>query len=236
MGGDKMKPEVSVVLPTYNEAGNIVQLIREIKKEMKGRRTEFIVVDDNSPDGTSGMVRKLNDRSVKLILRKSERGLASAVLRGIDESRGGIVVLMDTDFSHPPEVIPTLVRMTGKCDMAFASRYVEGGNMAGSRLQYFLSKVFNSVIKRMLGIGVLDSTGGFFAARRAALASVDRRAFTGYGDYCFRMLYAAKRLDCRIAETPFSYRPRKSGSSKTNIAQACLSYLAAALRLRIFGL
>src|SRR5919198_6575971 len=106
-------PEVSVVLPTYNEARNIADLVDAIGAALSGRPGgyETIVVDDDSPDGTAGVVRtRFGDRpEVCLIVRTDERGLASAVRRGIEASEGDVVAVMDTDFNHDPAMLPQMV-------------------------------------------------------------------------------------------------------------------------------
>ncbi len=232
-----MATKVSVVLPTYNEKGNIAGLSEELINEIKkaGYAPEIVIVDDSSPDGTGEEAKKLAAKhgEVKAILR-TERGLGTAVLRGIKESSGEIVVLMDCDFSHPPKFVPAMLKEIENSDAVFASRYVKGGSMNTDRLQYFLSLLFNYAIKTLLGIKVIDSTNGFFAIRRKALDELRmEQVFRGYGDYCFRMLYALKPKRLIIKEAPFSYMPRRYGRSKTSLLKAGVSYWAEALRLRI---
>ena len=101
--------KVSVILPTYNEAGNIVKLIKALKTQIKkiNLTPEIIVVDDDSPDGTA---QKCKNQNIKLIVRKNQRGLATAILKGIQNSSGSIIVLMDTDFNHQPQDIPRLLK------------------------------------------------------------------------------------------------------------------------------
>ncbi len=232
-----MATKVSVVLPTYNERGNIVELSKELIKEIRGSgyAPEIVIVDDSSPDGTAEEAKKLaaKHKEVKAIIR-TERGLGTAVLRGIRESTGSIIVLMDCDFSHPPKFVPLMLKEIENADAVFASRYVKGGSMNTDRLQYYLSMLFNYAIKTLLGIRVVDSTNGFFAIKRDALEGPRmERVFRGYGDYCFRMLYALKPKKLRIKEIPFNYMPRRYGRSKTSLIKAGASYGIEALRLRI---
>ena len=232
-----MATKVSVILPTYNERGNIVELSKELIKEVKrsGYVPEIVIVDDSSPDGTGEVAAALSkkNKSVKAIVRK-ERGLGTAVLRGIRESSGSIIVLMDCDFSHPPKYVPVLLKELENADAVFASRYVAGGSMGTDQVQYYLSKLFNNVIKMLLGITVLDSTGGFFVIKRNVLKGLDmERVFTGYGDYCFRMLYALKPVKLKIKEVPFQYMPRRYGKSKTPLLKSGISYGIEALKLRL---
>jgi dolichol-phosphate mannosyltransferase len=233
-----MKKSVSVILPAYNEKGNIVGLCEEILAAVSwaGYRCQIVIVDDNSPDGTFDSVRELmkKHRNVKGILRTSERGLATAIMRGIRESSGEIIVLMDCDFSHPPADIPRLLaEIENGADAAFASRYVRGGKMKTDRLQFYLSLLFNGTIKVLLNVAVLDCTNGFFAMRRDALSGLPmERVFSGYGDYCFKLLYALKRKK-KIVEIPFHYMPRRYGNSKTSLLKTGLSYGIGALKLRL---
>jgi dolichol-phosphate mannosyltransferase len=232
-----MATRVSVILPTYNEKGNIAELSRALIPQVRkaGYAPEIVIVDDSSPDGTGKLAKELSKRhrEIKAVVR-TERGLATAVLRGVRESTGSIIVVMDTDFSHPPEFVPALLREMEGADAVFASRYVMGGSMRMDVLQYWFSKLFNYVIKALLGIKVLDSTGGFFAIRKDALKGVlTESVFHGYGDYCFRMLYALKPARLKIREIPFKYMPRRYGKSKTPLLKTAIKYGIEALRLRL---
>ncbi len=228
--------KISVIVPTYNESGHIIAFIEALISEIKksGNTPEIVVVDDSSPDGTGKLVTRYaqKHREVKAIVRK-ERGLATALKRGITESSGDILVFLDSDFSHPPKDIPRLIRAAENADAVFASRYVKGGKMYGPKIQYALSWLFNVIIKIVLGIPIIDSTGGFFIIRRNVLTELPLdRIFTGYGDYCFKLIYALKGK--RLREIPFIYQPRRSGKSKTpNLAITGLSYWKQALLLRL---
>ena len=232
------KLKVSVLMPTYNEKGNIYPLAEEIIKRLRkaGYEDEIIIIDDNSPDGTWESVKKLQKKykSVKGILRTKERGLGKALKRGINESTGEVITIMDCDFSHPPEIIPIMLKELHNADAVFASRYVKGGNMKTNKPQYYLSKLFNHSMKAFLGIQVLDCTNGFFVMRKKALEGLDMDGiFDGYGEYSFNLLYALKPKNLRIKEIPFSYMPRRYGSSKTRLLHAGISYWIQAFRLRL---
>lgn len=233
--GKKLK--VSVIMPTYNERGNIKKLAEEIIKRLRksGYEDEIIIVDDNSPDGTGKVAKQLEKKhkSVRAILRK-EKGLGTALKRGISESTGDVVAVMDCDFSHPPEIIPIMLKELNNSDAVFASRYVKGGSMNTNRLQYHLSKLFNYSIKSFLKIQVLDCTNGFFVIRKSALKGLDMdRIFRDYGEYCFNMLYFLKPKKLKIKEIPFSYMPRRYGHSKTSLVKAGIHYWFEAFKLRL---
>jgi dolichol-phosphate mannosyltransferase len=238
-----MNQRISVVLPTYNESQNIPVLIDEISKSITddvsmGDLAEIIVVDDNSPDGTAAICRSLGDthRSVNVIVRTNERGLGSAVKRGILESSGEIVLVMDADFSHDCAVVPRLLAAldSDSTDIAIASRYTHGGNMTASPHLSIGSRVLNLFIRTVLGMPVKDITGGFIAVRRTSLEGLNfDTIFTGYGDYCIALLYKGFKKGWRFQEIPFSYHPRRNGMSKTSFLKTGFSYGIRALKLRV---
>jgi dolichol-phosphate mannosyltransferase len=230
---------VSVVLPTFNERDNIGPLIEALLACLGDVPAEIIVVDDDSPDGTwqvvAGMARQ--DERVRLLHRVEERGLTSAIVAGIGQARGDIVVWMDCDFSMPPAVVPRLVATVDQgYDLAVGSRYVRGGRDVGhSWLGQAFSWTINLYASVLLGWEVRDYTSGFIAARRQVF---DLVALQGdYGEYCIDLLYRARRLGFRIKELPYACVPRQSGESKTAVnAWGYLGrgtkYVTAVLRLR----
>ena len=163
--------------------------------------------------------------------------MAASILRGIRVSSGKVIVVLDSDGSHPPSVIPHLVGGLQGADLCLASRYLPGGGMDAPAYKRRLSRLLNAALDRILGLGVSDSTGGFFAARKDLLLSVDvERVFTGYGDYFFRLLSALKSEGKSFREIPFKYELRRYGKTKTNVFLMGLQYLLSALRLKAFGL
>jgi dolichol-phosphate mannosyltransferase len=234
---------ITAILPTYNERHNIGPLVKEIHEVLSKNRIdhEIIIVDDYSPDGTWKVAERMAKRYefVKAIVRKRERGLASAIKRGILESKGDVVVILDTDFSHPPKDFPRMLKHLNKYDMVFASRYVKGGRMIArdmKKWQHILSKLFNRYIKLVLNIPILDSTNGFFVAKKEVFKKVKlNKVFTGYGDFCFKLIYALKGKGVRMKEIPFTYKERVHGESKTVIKTVGWSYFKETLKLR-FGL
>ncbi len=231
---------ISVILPTFNERDSIVLLIEEIGRILRNSRYDYeiIVVDDNSPDGTFQLVRDTfaSDRFVKPLLRVHEKGLASAILHGIRNASGDIVAVMDTDFNHPPQLLPLMITITGYVDIAVGSRYVIGGGMETSRARYLGSKLFNKFIHYLLGVQTTDNLSGFFCFRKSILEGIRcESVFYGYGDYFIRFLYLVQKKKCPIIEIPVVYKDRQGGLSKTNLRKELFRYTSTVLRIR-FGL
>jgi len=217
--------KLSIILPTYNEAGNITKLIRKINRQVSLIK-EFIVVDDDSPDGTANEVKKLIIRKlpVRLTVRKKTHGLAGAILTGIQQARGEIIVLMDTDFNHRPEDISRLVKpiVNKKADLVIGSRYIPGGGMhftEASRWQYWLSRWGNYFVNYWwLRLPVHESLSGFVAVKKNKLLKLDlTQIFYGYGEYCIRLLYFAFKNKFKLAEVPVMYGLRQYGVSKSSL-------------------
>ncbi len=233
--------KVSVIFPTYNERDHIVKLVNDTVRILKNENLdgEIIIVDDNSPDNTAEIIEKEFKTSpvVKLFIRKDGRGLATAIKRGIRESQGDIVVIMDTDFNHNPEMIPLFVYMSKHFDISIGSRYVVGGGMLTSQFRYYLSYAYNLFIRTILVMGTKDNLSGFLGIKREVFKDMDLdKIFYGYGDYCMRFLYYAKKMNYKIIEVPVVYNLRLSGESKTNFFKHTVDYTISVLKLRLFGI
>ncbi|MBI2549567.1 glycosyltransferase [Candidatus Woesearchaeota archaeon] len=232
------KLKASVVLATYNERENIVPLISAIIKNLSKNKLDYdiVVVDDSSPDGTSEAVRKAysKNKKVRLIIRQ-ERGLATALRRGVEESKGDVILMMDTDFSHSPEQVSELVRLADDAGASNGSRFVRGGRFIAQlyrQLGTYLIQLFARII---LWVPVTDFTNGFVAVKAEHFRKLNlNKVFFGYGDYCIRLFYYLHSTGVRIAEIPSTYKPRVSGKSKTNEIVTALSYILKVIRLR-FG-
>jgi len=215
---------VSVILPTYNEAGNIIPLIEAIDRVI-ALPHEIIVVDDNSPDGTSRLTQELIDSKripgLRLETRTSDRGLTQSIWRGIQLARGDTIVWMDCDFSHPPAIIPLLLQQVAEgYAIAVASRFVPGGKQKSltiesgdSRLGIVISSLGCFVMRYLLFPSFLDYTSGFIAIRREALEKIRLRG--SHGEYFIDLIVRAKLLGMATIEIPFAYDMRRSGMSKT---------------------
>ncbi len=200
-----------MVTPTYNEAGSVSLLAKRLGAALAGRPFELIVVDDGSPDGTADIADALAPRlPVRVVRRAGKAGLASAVLAGFDAAAGDVLVVIDADLSHPPEVVPALIdALESGADLAVASRYVSGGGT----LDWPLSRRIVSRVACMMGnvlVPVRDATSGFFALRRAAIDGVTLNAI-GF-KIGFEVIARARAK--RIVEVPYVFRDRELGASK----------------------
>jgi dolichol-phosphate mannosyltransferase len=176
------------------------------------------------------------EAAVRIRVRRGERGLASAIRRGIAEARGDVVVVMDSDGNHDPALLPLMVRCAEEFDVVIGSRYVLGGGMPYSALRYWGSYAFNVVIRAVLGLRIHDNLSGYLAFRRSLLDRLDAdRIFYGYGDYAIRLLHQLVRRGGRVLEIPTVYGLRKGGESKTRVLAYLWTYLASVLRLRLTG-
>jgi dolichol-phosphate mannosyltransferase len=235
-------PQISIVLPTYNEAGNIEPLIDRTLQALGSYPggVEVVVVDDDSPDKTWQLVahKADQDRRVRLIHRRGESGLTSAISRGIHEAQGEWVGWMDCDLSMPPEQWPQLADiLAGGADMAVGSRYVPGGgDVAHSLTGRLFSRIINLWAGLLLSWSIKDYTSGFILGRREVFKQIELRG--DYGEYCIDMLYRAKRAGFTIRELPYLCIPREAGESKTatNIwgyLTRGVNYVTTILRLRL---
>ena len=224
---------VSIILPTYNEAGNIVYLIEKIQKQLRNYSLEIIVVDDNSPDGTASRVLERYQKSpiVRLFVRRKDRGLAKAISFGLKRTKGEYIVVMDTDFNHNPSVLPKMVGLLNRFDLVIGSRYIQGGGME-DHLRFIMSFFYNLIIKTVLRIETMDNLSGFFAINRYKLQQIPQgKIFFGYGEYFIRLLFFAHRNDFSIKEVPVFYENRTWGQSKSKFLSMFIDYTKTAVSL-----
>ena len=226
----------SIILPTYNEKDNIVELVQAIHRYLGpgGFNYEVVIVDDDSPDGTADAVRTAfgDDPRVKLHVRTQDRGLATALRYGVEHSEGEVLVFMDTDFNHDPAMIPQLIKFLEYYDVVIGSRFVMRGGMEDSA-RYAFSFIYNLGLRFLFGTRVWDNLSGFFAIYRETLLALDLdQIFCGYGDYFIRLLVVGWGRGWRMLEIPVFYRLRMHGHSKTQFLSIFTQYTAAILKLR----
>jgi dolichol-phosphate mannosyltransferase len=230
--------KAAVILPTYNECDNIVELIQALHShlERQGFDYEVVVVDDNSPDGTARVVREAfgNDGRVRLFVRNDERGLATAIRHGIERSEGDIIVVMDTDFNHDPKAVPQLIKLLEYYDVVIGSRFVMGGGME-DHFRYLSSFIYNMLIRLLFQTQIQDNLSGFFAVYRRKLEEMNMwdSIFYGYGDYFIRFLMVAWKRRFAMLEIPVYYRLRMRGHSKTQFVRIFIQYTISILKLRL---
>ena len=227
----------SVVIPTYNESENILRLITEIENNLPTSHfTEIIIVDDNSPDGTGKLVENYiqeqnaklengRDNSsnsssknyrVKVVHRRAKNGLIPAILDGVKQSCGMNVLIMDADFSHPPEVIPKMMRelALNPNSIIIGSRFIEGGKVVGwPQRRKLLSRGASALARLGLNVKrVKDPMSGFFALPRELIQniSIDTKG------YKILLEILVKNKEIPIREIPYTFTDRQSGKSKMN--------------------
>lgn len=224
---------VSVVVPTYKEAANLEQLVARLASALVDRiaRFEILIVDDDSRDGSDAIIERLRGEGhpVRLIVRKGERSLSSAVLHGFAEAKGQILVCMDADLSHPPEAIPEMIErlVHGQADFVIGSRYARGGTTdAGwGVLRWLNSKIATALARPFTTVS--DPMSGFFALSRDAFARGGDLSPVGYK---IGLELLVKCRCERVAEVPIHFADRRLGESKLNVREQ-LNYLRHIKRL-----
>jgi len=228
--------KASIILPTYNESGNIIELIQSLlKNRPEGWDFEVLVVDDNSPDGTFDLVRTSfkEDPSVSASLRTTDRGLAKSLRAGAERAQGDWVVFMDSDLTHDPADLTKMLHVARVYDIVIGSRFCPGGNMQDTQ-HYLMSLIYNWFIRIILRTQVQDNLGGYLVIRSDALRVLPwDRIFFGYGDYCFRLLHYAQKRGSTIVEVPVHFHPRLKGNSKSHFIQLLFSYTMALVKLKL---
>ena len=181
---------------------------------------EIIVVDDDSPDGTWKLVQELAEKDERIRLRRrvGQRGLTSALNEGIKAAKGDILVWMDCDFSHPPEMVPELLDQVNQgYDIAVASRYVSGGgDYRNEQLHRLLSRIITGLSSLLLDGSFKDYTSGFIAVRKSVFEKVKLEG--DYGEYFISLIYQALKSGFRVTEVPFKNVSRQAGESKTALS------------------
>jgi dolichol-phosphate mannosyltransferase len=217
--------KVVVVIPTFNEAGNLAAMA-EALFALPVPGLSLLVVDDESPDGTGRLADELAAAAggrMSVLHRHGPRGLGLAYRDGFRlalERGADAVVQMDADFSHSPADVPRLVEKLAECDVAVGSRYVSGGRIDDlwGFSRFALSRSANAYARTILGLKTRDATAGFKCWRRSALEAIDLGRM-GSGGYLFtvEMAYVSKKLGLRVAEVPIYFADRRVGLSKMSL-------------------
>jgi dolichol-phosphate mannosyltransferase len=203
---------MSIILPTYNERENLHILVKKILKILP--KAELIIVDDNSFDGTGKLADELAKiYPIKVIHRKKKLGLSTAIVAGFKAAKGSIIGVMDTDLSHPPEMIPKLIKpiIKNKADFVIGSRIVKGGFVEVWPFhRKFISKIATLMARPLTS--VKDPMSGLFFLKRKVINNIN---FTSKGyKICLEIIVKGKYRN--IIEVPYKFRTRKVGTSKLN--------------------
>ncbi len=213
-------PALSVVVPTYNESGNIRPLVERVTKALDGVDFELIVVDD-STDGTERVLAELarGAEYLRVVHRTARRGLASAVAEGIALATGNVVCVLDADLQHPPEAVPTLTEalVRTRADLAIASRYVPGGKYEFTAARRAVSYVATALARILLTRvrSVSDPLSGFFAFRRGVVEGVRLRPV----GYKILLEILVRGRVSRVVEVPYRFQARRADRSKLTARQ-----------------
>ncbi|MGB6507329.1 MAG: glycosyltransferase family 2 protein [Xanthobacteraceae bacterium] len=211
-------PELSVVVPTFNERANIPLLVGRLTQVLTGCDWEVLFVDDNSPDGTAAVARALgeSDGRVRCMRRIGRRGLAGACLEGMLASQARYVAIMDADLQHDEGLLSAMLDRLrgGGCDLVVASRYLGGGSAAGlSKQRARASRFANFLVRRLLGIDLTDPMSGHFMIRREAFEPL-APSISSQGFKILLDILATKPGHLRVVELPSTFHERRHGESK----------------------
>lgn len=228
-----------VVVPTYNEIENLPLLVPQVLEQ--DPRIELLVVDDDSPDGTGKRADELARAEPRLhvLHRAAKQGLGPAYRAGIAralELGADAVVQMDADFSHPPQLLPTMLAELEHCDVVSGSRYLNGVTVVNWPIERILISYFgNAYVRTVLGLALRDVTGGFRCVRRELFEriGIERVRANGYA-FQIELNYRFARLGARVREVPFFFLDRTRGASKLDW-RIGLEALWMAPRLRLAG-
>jgi dolichol-phosphate mannosyltransferase len=210
--------ELAVVIPTFNELGNVEPLLALLEKALDGVRWEAIFVDDDSPDGTAQFLLALSARNprVRCLRRVGRRGLSSACVEGMLSSGADCLAVIDADLQHDETLLPKMLHALQHepFDLVVGTRYMEGGSVSGwDSSRQKISSLATALSQRMLGIELRDPMSGFFMIRRTAFEG----AVYGLSSIGFKILVdlmASSKTPLRVKELPYQFRNRLAGISK----------------------
>jgi dolichol-phosphate mannosyltransferase len=242
-------PQLSVIVPTFNERDNVTMLFRRLEKTLAGIAWEVIFVDDNSPDGTWDVVRSLarQDLRVRCVRRIGRRGLSGACIEGILASSAPCVAVIDADLQHDETQLPKMLALLqgGEADLVVGSRYVEGGSADSFNKQRAgASALATEVAKRVLRVKVADPMSGFFMIRRDRFEQLAPQLST-QGFKILLDIVATARGNLRVREIPYRFGSRLHGESKLDsmvaldflgLVLAKLTHDAVSLRFLLFAM
>ncbi len=210
--------DLAIVVPTYNERGNIDPLLERLERALDGIRWELVVVDDDSPDGTASVVRTIarRDARVRCLQRLGRRGLSTAVIEGLLSTSAPVLAVMDADLQHDESVLPTMYRemQTEGLDLVIGTRYASGGDIGGwdprrARLSQWATQAAQSVLR----VTPSDPMSGYFMVRRSTFEA-SMRSLSGQGYKILLDILASHPGPLKVGEVPYRFRERVHGESK----------------------
>nr|WP_244299155.1 glycosyltransferase family 2 protein [Roseibium aquae] len=211
--------ELTVILPTFNEARNIPVVLERLAVALDAVAWEAVIVDDNSPDGTTEVARAIaaNHPTVRVIRRVGRRGLSGACIEGMLSSSAPFVAVMDADLQHDETLLPKMLAelRTGQTDLVVASRNVEGGSSGTglSSIRAWGSGIANTLAKKLLHVDLTDPMSGFFMVRREKAEELAPK-LSAQGFKILLDLVSSAKGALRIKELPFTFKERLHGESK----------------------
>ncbi|VVB86933.1 Glycosyltransferase AglD [uncultured archaeon] len=212
---NSMPPEISIVVPTYNESENIGNLLQAVSKTLESYDYEIIIVDDNSPDGTAGIVRKISceDNRIRLVVRSGKLGLGSAILEGFSMAEGNYLLMIDADLSHRPEDIKRLIDRRKEADIIIGSRYIKGGRtICWPVKRRIISRIAIVLVNLFFNLSVKDPVSGFALYKKETFERLDGK-LKPMG-YKLLLEVLAKSPGLTVIEIPITFINRKTGESK----------------------
>ncbi len=221
---EKKSQQILVIIPTYNEKENILEVLEGIN-QLGLSGISVLVVDDNSPDGTADVVRQYGTHTpnVTVLERTAKRGLGPAYLDGFRyamDTGFDLVIMMDGDLSHDPNSIPDLIAATDEADLVVGSRYLKGVNVINWSLsRLIISRIANVYTRLITGLPIQDCTSGFKCFRSSLLETIplDKISATGYS-FQIELHFQAWKRGCRLKEVPIIFYERNDGESKMSKA------------------
>ena len=242
-------PQLSVVVPTFNERDNVATLYKRLEAALGATPWEVVFVDDNSPDGTWELVRGLaqRDSRVRCIRRVGRRGLSGACIEGILASSAPYAAVIDADLQHDETQLPKMLALLqgGQAELVIGSRYIEGGSADSfGKQRAGASALATEVAKRVLGVKVADPMSGFFMIRRDRFEQMAPQLST-QGFKILLDIIATARGELRTVEVPYSFGSRLHGESKLDsmvaldllgLVLAKLTHDVISLRFILFGM
>lgn len=230
------KAYVSVILPTYNEEELIAKLLKKLIFYLNGKDYEIIVVDDDSNDKTPKIIDKFAKKyDIIALHRYGVKGIFSALKDGVKLSHGKVIVLMDADFSHPPEKVPELLKYIPEYDLVSGSRFIKGSKIIAPLPRKLATICLNKVLRIILRLKPKDLTGAFHAIKRDKFYQINFRYDAIWGEFDMELFYEAIKKGFKIKEIPFTYDFRKEGTSKSeNLIKYGFVYLIRAIKIAFF--